>query len=240
MFQAKFLDILRSPSSLAAIIGLALLNIAREAHRYPVLAPVDKMGFITFPLGDGAIHLTVLISLATLIIVTVVLAKSSGFSDLFTPIAGLVAASIMTLGYFGKFLMADSAFLRVCSEFTQACGFIILIGWAIILYRNERDRTLLLVAYSFLLSGILQALLLGAPVGRTLVLIASLVGDKRLRGVNALPGNRLVEVASGLSGQLFCGHLVPGCLVHLDRPVPCVIRFVLVLLGVIIDRTCHG
>ena len=68
MFQAKLMDILRSPSSLLAIIGLTLLNLAREAHRYPVLASVNKMGFISFTVGGADIQLTTLISLAALII----------------------------------------------------------------------------------------------------------------------------------------------------------------------------
>ncbi|MBQ3386322.1 MAG: LuxR family transcriptional regulator [Eggerthellaceae bacterium] len=138
---------------------MALLTLAREAHRYPVLASVNKMGFVTFPIGDAEVQLTTLISLAVLIVIAFILAKTSTGSSLVGPVVCLVAAIIMTFGYFGKFEMADAGVLRVCSEFTQACGFIILIGWAALLYKNERDRSLVLLAYSFLLSGIVQALL---------------------------------------------------------------------------------
>ena len=159
MFKAKLSDILRSPSSLLAIIGLAMLALAREAHRYPVLVSVDKMGFISFPVGEASLELTTLITFATLAIAFLILSKTGLGSTVFSPAAGIVAAIIMTLGYAGKFVLSDVVFLRICSEFTQACGFFILIAWTALLYKNERERTLLLVAYSFLLSGILQALL---------------------------------------------------------------------------------
>ena len=159
MFKARLSDILRSPSSLMAIIGLAFLAMAREAHRYPVLASVDKMGFIAFPVGESSLELTTLITFATLVIAFLILTRTGGAGAVFSPAAGLVAALIMTLGYAGKFVLSNVIVLRVCSEFTQACGFFILIAWTVLLYKNERERTLLLVAYSFLLSGILQALL---------------------------------------------------------------------------------
>ena len=159
MFKARLSDILRSPSSLIAIFGLALLALGREAHRYPVLASVDKMGFIAFPFGEASLELTTLITFAVLIIAFLILSKTGGASAVFSPAASLVAAIIMTLGYAGKFVLSNVVMLRICSEFTQACGFFILIAWTMLLYKNERERTLLLVAYSFLLSGILQALL---------------------------------------------------------------------------------
>ena len=159
MFQAKLSDILRSPSSLMAVFGLALLTLAREAHRYPVLASVNKMGFISFPVGGAEVQLTTLISLATLVIIALILSKTTGIASIAGPVASLIAAIVMALGYFGKFEMASAGVLRVCSEFTQACGFIILIAWAALLYKNERDRSLILLAYSFLVSGIVQALL---------------------------------------------------------------------------------
>ena len=159
MLRSRLSDILRSPSSLIAIFGLALLTLAREAHRYPVLASVDKMGFIAFPIGDAVIELTTLITFATLIIAVLILTKLGAASAVFGPAASLVAALIMTLGYAGKFVMSNVVVLRICSEFTQACGFFILISWAMLLYKNEHERTLILVAYSFLLSGILQAFL---------------------------------------------------------------------------------
>ena len=163
MYQSRLMDILRSPSSLLAIIGLALITIGREAHRYPVLVNVGKVGFITFPVGDAVLQLSTLITFAVLLLTTILLATRSGRNLILGPAGAMVAAVIMAAGYLGKFeiLGGESGMLvfRICAEFTQACGFFILISWACVLFKNERDRALILVAYSFLVSGILQALL---------------------------------------------------------------------------------
>ena len=158
---------LRSTPCLLAILGLAFLNTAREAYRYPLLLHVDTAGLVNLSLGPIQVPLANLITLVGLALLAFVCLRGHA-ATAFHPVGLFAAAVVMTLGYFGKFDVAGSAeaygVLQVLAEFVQPAGFYLLAGWAHALYRREGLFALALVAASYVLSGIFQvAILLVRP-----------------------------------------------------------------------------
>ena len=163
MEQTSIWARLRATPCLLAILGLAFLNTAREAYRYPLLLHVESAGLISIDLGFTQISLASLITLAGLALLAVLCFRWRS-NIVFHPMILFCAALMMTLGYFGKFDFAGSAsaygVLQVLAEFTQLAGFFLLAGWAHTLFRHEGIFALAIAASSYVLSGVAQAAVL--------------------------------------------------------------------------------
>ena len=154
---------LRSTPCLLAVLGLAFLNTAREAYRYPLLLHVDSVGLASIGLGVVELPLANLVTVVGLACIALACYRGRT-AVLFHPVALFFAAVIMTLGYFGKFDVWGSAAtygtLQVLAEFVQLAGFYLLAGWAFALYRREGLFALVIVGASYVLSGAAQAAML--------------------------------------------------------------------------------
>ncbi len=200
MEQTSIWARLRATPCLLAILGLAFLNTAREAYRYPLLLHVESAGLISIDLGFTQISLASLITLAGLALLAVLCFRWRSHI-VFHPMILFCAALMMTLGYFGKFDFAGSAsaygVLQVLAEFTQLAGFFLLAGWAHTLFRHEGIFALAIAASSYVLSGVAQAavLLIRPEAGIVVCSMASILSvmllfvySSRVSNHTMLPG----------------------------------------------------